>query len=274
LGLANRTPGNPATNVAALKFATTGVQFPVGLVASALSFAVLPMLSGHVRDNADARFKETLTMCIRLGLLLMIPAAAGLIALRGPITALLFEHRHYTAQDAALTAVVLQDYAYQLPFLVVDQLVMFAFYARKNTVVPVVVGFVCYGFYALVAFPFYATIGAPALAFANTAQNSMHGLILLALFYRFYGSLEVRASLPAILKIVIATVAMVAAIWVVQRVLAGDPLLSLRTLKGQFLTVLVTGTAAVIVYGGVISLLRVEETALLKRAVFAKLVGR
>jgi len=274
LGLQIRAPGNSTANVAALRLATTLVQFPVGLVAAALSFAVLPVLSTYATANDEDQFKETLMMGIRLGLLLMIPAAAGLIVLRHPITALLFEHRHYTAGDAALTAVVLQNYAYQLPFIVVDQLVMFAFYARKNTIVPVTVGFVCYGFYALVAFPFYRTIGAPALAFANTAQNSMHGLILLALFYRFFGSLDLRTTLPAILKIILATAAMVAVAWILQTVLGGYALFSLQTLRGQILTMLIAGVAAVVVYFGGISLLKVEEMTLLKQVVLARLGRR
>lgn len=274
LGLQSRTPGNSAANVAALRFATTLVQFPVGLVAAALSFAVLPLLSTYATNKDEDQFKETLMMGIRLGLLLMIPSAAGLIALRTPITSLLFEHRHYTAQDAGLTAMVLQNYAYQLPFVVVDQLVMFAFYARKNTLVPVLVGFVCYGFYALVAFPFYRTIGAPALAFANTAQNSMHGLILLALFYKFFGSLSLRQTLPAILKIMIATAAMVAVVWALQTMMSGYALFSLRTLRGQIATTLIAGGGAVVVYFGAISLLKVEEIALLRGAVLAKMGRR
>jgi len=274
LSLASRTPGNPAANVAALKLATTVIQFPAGLVAAALSFAILPLLSRYATDGDEARFKETLALGLRLGLLLMIPATVGLIALRDPITSLLFEHRHYTARNAALTAVVLQNYAYQLPFIVVDQLVMFAFYARKNTMVPVVVGFVCYGFYALVAFPFYRTIGAPALAFANTAQNSMHGLILITLFYRYYGALGLRASLPGILKMVIAAGVMAIVVWSIQVLMSGHPLFSLRMLRGQILTITITGSAAIAVYIGGVSLLRVEESCLLKQTILARIAKR
>jgi len=274
LSLASRTPGNPAANVAALKLATTVIQFPAGLVAAALSFAILPLLSRYATDGDEARFKETLMLGLRLGLLLMIPATVGLIALRDPITSLLFEHRHYTARNAALTAVVLQNYAYQLPFIVVDQLVMFAFYARKNTMVPVIVGFVCYGFYALVAFPFYRTIGAPVLAFANTAQNSMHGLILVALFYRYFGSLGLRASLPGILKMVITAAVMAIVVWSIQVLMSGHPLFSLRTLRGQILTIVITGSAGIVTYIGGILLLRVEESRLLKQTILARIAKR
>ncbi|GHO46240.1 murein biosynthesis integral membrane protein MurJ [Ktedonospora formicarum] len=274
LGLQTRTPGNPSANLTATKFATTLIQFPGGLVAAALSFAILPTLSRYATENEDGHFKETLMMGLRLGLLLMIPAAAGLITLRYPIVSLLFEHGGFKSGDANLTAIALQYYAYQLPFLVVDQLIMFAFYARKNTIVPVVVGFVCYGCYALVALPFYRTIGMPALVFANTVQNSLHGIILVILFYRFFGSLKIRSSLPAFAKIIAATIAMVAVAWGLQAWMGQYDLFSLRTFQGQVLTTLIAGGAAVVVYFGGILLLKVEEIALLKQAVMAKLGKR
>ncbi len=121
-----------AQNTLALNSATTLIQFPVGLVAAALSFAVLPTLSEHARNGDTGRFKQTLLLGFRVGLLLMIPAAVGLIALREPIVFLLFRHHNFTPEEAARTALALQNYAYQLPFVAMDQLLIAAFYARKN----------------------------------------------------------------------------------------------------------------------------------------------
>src|SRR6266581_7167632 len=92
--LASKTPGGGAANYTAMRLATTLIQFPVGLVAAALSFAVLPTLTEHVRAGNTERFKETLLLGFRIGLLLMIPAAAGLIVLREPIVDLLFQHHN------------------------------------------------------------------------------------------------------------------------------------------------------------------------------------
>src|SRR5947209_9095548 len=142
-------------NFTAMRAATTLIQFPIGLVAAALSFAVLPTLTTHMRERNDEQFKETLLLGIRLGLLLMIPAAAGLIVLRQPIVDLLFRHHNYTAEDAARTAIALQNFAYQLPFVAVDQLLIAAFYARKNTIIPVAVGVVSTLGYLAVALPLW-----------------------------------------------------------------------------------------------------------------------
>ena len=272
--LASLTPGDGAANYAAMRFATTLIQFPGGLVATALSVAVLPTMAEHVRAGDNERFKGTLLLGLRLGLLLMIPAAAGLIVLRLPIVMLLFQHHKYTFQNSLLTAIALQNYAYQLPFIAIDQLLLSAFYARKNTITPVIVGVVSFAGYLAVALPFWQTIGMPALAFANTVQNSLHPIILLVLLRMAIGPIRIRETIPALIKILAATAVMVVVLWGMQVLLAHIALFSLNHLLGQLLTVIVAGGLAAIVYIGAVLLLRVEEVRLVKGAVLAKLGRR
>jgi putative peptidoglycan lipid II flippase len=258
-------------NSAAKDFATTLIQFPVGLVAAALSFAILPTLTSYIRLGDTERFKDTLLLGFRLGLLLMIPAAAGLIVLQAPIIRLIFEHGAYRPQDATLASVALQNYAYQLPFIAMDQLLINAFYARKNTIIPVTVGFVSILGYLAVALPFWSTIGMPALAFANTVQNSSHAIILLVILRKVIGPMHIRKMIPAVAKILVATAVLVAIAWGAQMVLGHVSLFSLDHLAGRLLTVVIAGGLAATAYFGVVMLLKVEEVGLLKGAILAKL---
>ena len=263
-----------ADNYLAMRLATTLIQFPGGLVATALSVAVLPTLAEHARSGDNERFKATLLLGFRLGLLLMIPAAAGLIVLQLPIVTLLFQHHNYNPYNSALTAIALQNYAYQLPFVAIDQLLLSAFYARKNTITPVVVGIICFAGYLAVALPFWQTIGMPALAFANTVQNSLHPIIMLVLLRLAIGPMRVREVIPPALKILVATAAMVVVAWGLQVLLGHTALFSLNHLLGQFLTVVVVGCVAVGVYIGGVLVLRVEEIRLMKGVVLARLGKR
>ena len=276
--LATQTPGigrdSGAANYLAMRVSTTLIQFPAGLVATALSVAVLPTLAEHARTVELERFKKTLLLGFRLGLLLMIPAAAGLMVMGLPIVTLIYQHGKFTTHNSQLTTLALQLYAFQLPFVAIDQLLLSAFYARKNTVTPVIVSFVCYGSYLAIALPFWRTIGMPALVVANTVQNSFHAIILLVLLRKAIGPLRVREIVPAFLKISVATAAMVAVAWGLQLLLAHVGLFSLNHLSGQFLTVIVIGLIAVGVYVGGVMLLRVEEVGLMKGIVMAKLGKR
>ena len=258
-------------NFSAMRFATTLIQFPQGLVGIALSFAVLPTLTAHARENNLERFKETLLLGCRLGFLLMIPAAAGLIVLQTPIILALFKHGDFSGQETILTSLALQNYAYQLPFIAMDQILIAAFYARKNTIIPVVVQFVAILGYLAVALPFSQNFGVPALALANTVQNSLHALVLLVILRATMGSLGIRKTLPTVLKILLATVAMMAVAWGLQVVLSDLAIFSLDHLLGRLLTLAIAGGLATAVYFGCVLLLKVEEVRLLKGAVLAKL---
>jgi putative peptidoglycan lipid II flippase len=260
-------------NLSAMAFATLLIQFPGGLVASALSFAVLPTLTAYMRNNDLERFKSMLLLGFRLGLLLMIPAAAGLIVLQLPIVQVLFMHKNFTYDQSVLTGIALQNYSYQLPFLAIDQLLLAAFYARKNALLPVIVYIVSILGYLAVALPFWQTIGMPALALANAAQNIMHAVVLFILLRRAIGSLHLRGIVPALLKILLATAVLILVAWGLQYGLA-HALSSVDTFIRSLIIVVVAGGVAGGIYFGLLVLLKVEEVSLLKGAVMAKLGKR
>jgi len=263
-----------ASNYSAMTFATTLIQFPIGLVAAALGFAVLPTLTSHAREGHMDRFKDTLALGFRLGLLLMVPAAAGLIVLRMPIVAAIFQRHNFSANDTILTATALQNYAYQLPFVAIDQLLISAFYARKNTIIPVAVLLVGVLGYLAIALPFWHTIGMPALAFANAVQNSVHAVVLLVVLRIAIGPLKLSQMIPAVLKIMLATAVMVAIAWGLQTGLGYIGFFAHGGFVSRVITVIGVGGLAAGAYFGLVMLLKVEEVTLLKGVMLAKLGKR
>ena len=169
-------------SLAAMRYATQVVQLPLGLVATALSFAVLPVLSRAGGAGAggaiDPAFRETLALGIRTALVLIAPMTVALMTLRMPVIALLFGYGAFGAQDVAVTGTALFYYAPQLPFVAVDQLLIAAFYALQNTKLPVLVGVACAGVYSVVALTSVQPMGMAGLVLANTVQHGAHAVIL------------------------------------------------------------------------------------------------
>jgi putative peptidoglycan lipid II flippase len=195
-----------------MQIATTLVQFPIGIAAAAMSFAVLPSISADAASGYLAQFKQTLALGLRLVLFLSIPAAIGYLALANPIVALLFQHGKFTAHDTSRTATALLGYAIQIPFVGVDQLLIFAFYARRNTVTPMLIGIVGVCIYVVSALALMPALNVLGLALANTIQNSSHGLILLALLVAAIGSFEGTGLLAGLLRICAASGIMAAGV--------------------------------------------------------------
>ena len=173
-----------------MQFATTLTQFPIGIAVAALSFAILPSISADIAFGRMDEFKQKLATGLRFVLFLTIPAAVGYLALSTPIVALIFEHGKFRASGTHMASSALIGYAIQIPFVGIDQLLIFAFYARRNTVTPMLIGILGVGIYVVSALLLRARLHVLGLALANTIQNSLHGLILLGLLLLAIGSLR------------------------------------------------------------------------------------
>jgi putative peptidoglycan lipid II flippase len=192
--------------------ATTFTQFPIGITVAALSFAILPSISSDVAFQRPEQFKETLAMGIRLVLFLTVPAAIGLVVAATPVINLVQADR-FSPHDTAETVKALVGYALQIPFVGLDQLLIVAFYARRNTVTPMLIGVLGVGIYvssALLLIHHLNGLGPKVfgLALASSIQNSLHGLILLGLLIAAIGPFGGKALWWSVARTLAAGIAM------------------------------------------------------------------
>ncbi len=180
-------------SVAIMRFATTLVQLPLGLVVTATSFAVLADLSRSTIgefERGRAAFAATLSQGLRLALVLIIPATVGLAVLSQPIVEVLFQRGAFDADATQRTALAFLIYSPQMPFVAVGQLLVFAFYARRDTMTPALVGLAGVLFYVVAGLVSIGPLGLGVfgLIMANTLQNSLHAVVLVILMIRVAGS--------------------------------------------------------------------------------------
>jgi putative peptidoglycan lipid II flippase len=232
-------------SVAYMVYATTLYQFPLGLVVTALTLATLPTLSAQASGSLSA-FKQTLANGINMTLTLILPATAGLFALALPVAALLFERGNFTPQDSAVTAMALRVYLIGLPFAAVDQMLIFASYARKDTWRPALVGVISVVFYLIVALSLLRPLGLFGLLIADATKHMAHTVIMLWLLKRHLGGLGgygvVSNGLKALLAAVLTGLIAYGAAAVSLTWLPGADLIS------RLLVVLLAGTAGVSAY--------------------------
>jgi putative peptidoglycan lipid II flippase len=178
-------------SIAWMQFATTVIQFPLGLISAAISLAILPTLSRLAATTTGNRstldeFMDTLATGLRLVLILIIPATTALFILAHPVIALLFQHGDFTPFDTRQTVIALRLYLLGLTFAAIDQPLVFAFYARQNTLTPALVGLLGVGFYLVAAL--LPTLVRPLqmtdLVLANSIQLTGHALVMLWLVNR------------------------------------------------------------------------------------------
>lgn len=125
--------------IAALYYAMRLIQFPLGLIGAAIATVLLPLLALHARNdgNGEEKLIDTLTHGYRASLFLMLPASAGLVALREPLIRLLFEHGQFDRSSAAMTGLALTGYAIGLWSFSGVRIIVRAYYALGDMKTPV-----------------------------------------------------------------------------------------------------------------------------------------
>src|SRR5712672_51168 len=119
-----------------LYFANRLIELPLGIVGAAMGTVLVPELTGALRGEDRIALAHAESRGLELALGLALPATLGLIVLSAPVVRMLFEHGAFTALDTAATAHALMWLALGLPAQVLVKALSPAFFAREDTLAP------------------------------------------------------------------------------------------------------------------------------------------
>jgi putative peptidoglycan lipid II flippase len=245
------------------------IQLPHGLVAVAISLAVLPSLSRLSAAGDREGFRQTLGLGLRLVLVLIIPATLGLLVLAEPVISLIFEHGKFTADDTFWTTWALRYYLIGLVFAAIDWPLNYAFYAQQNTLTPALVGILSVGVYLAVALLLIQPLGMLGLVLADSAKHLAHALTMLVLTQRRLGRLTDLALGRTAAQALLGALGMAGSMALALGFLA--PRIDSAGLVGSVILVLLPAGLGAAVYLGLAHLLRVEELDLIRTLVRGRL---
>ena len=205
--------------VSAISWSFSLMLIPEAIIAQATAIAALPTFSAQVARGKPDEMRSSLAFLLRAVLCLALPASLGLILLRGPLIALIYQRGSFDANSTAMVSWALLWYAAGLVFHSVVEIVSRAFYALHDTKTPVTVGVVAMslniGFSFLFTWLFGLIGWAPygGLALANTLATALETMGLLFFMRRRLGGLHLRVIGEGVFKAGLATLAMSLALW-------------------------------------------------------------
>ncbi|MDY6866991.1 MAG: murein biosynthesis integral membrane protein MurJ [Chloroflexota bacterium] len=188
--------GQPEGSVSAVTLAFALMLMPQQAVAQSAAIASLPTFSEQVALGKLDEMRSSLASTLRAVLILAIPASVGLILLRTPIVALLYQRGEFTARSTELVAWALLWYAAGLVGHALVEVLSRAFYALHDTRTPVTVGVIAMGlnigFSLLFAQTFERMGWMPhgGLALANSLATGLESLALVLLMRKRLKGLE------------------------------------------------------------------------------------
>ncbi|MCL4248238.1 MAG: murein biosynthesis integral membrane protein MurJ [Anaerolineae bacterium] len=247
-------------SISYMNWATTLIQFPHGLVGTAISVAILPTLSRQaalLHEEGEHPFKDTLGLGLRLVITLILPATIGLFVMAQPIVGLIFEHGAFTSIDTDITAHALRLYLIGLPFAALDVLLVYAFYARQDTLTPAVIGFFSLLLYLSVTLLLLPTLGLFSLMIADSVKHIAHTCISAILLHRRLRGMGEQRLAMTTAQTGLAALTMGAALALVLPSL--QIAIGASTLIREILVVGIGGALAVAIFVGMAILLRIQE---------------
>jgi putative peptidoglycan lipid II flippase len=205
--------------VAWLYFANRLIELPLGMVGVAVGTVLVPELSRALTRNDTAALANAESRGLELAAGLALPAALGLVVLSEPIVRVLFEHGAFTAADTKATALALGNLALGLPAYVLLKTLSPAFFARGNTMIPLLATLkgIAVAIVLAVIFGRMFGIGGIAAAVALGAWSNAASLARsTAATFGFSMDAEARRRLP---RIVLAALLMGGTLWLAVQLL-------------------------------------------------------
>jgi putative peptidoglycan lipid II flippase len=173
-------------------FAFVLLQIPLGVIGVPLGIVVLPTLSRNAAVGHEVSFASLLTRALRLLVYVMVPITAVTIILREPVVEVLFGSGKISQPNLDLIASTLAYFAIGLTAHALIAVLARGFYARQDTVTPVLAAIAAVAINCSLAVVLVGEYGLAGIAVAIAAAAWIEALALLAILHHRLPHFEVR----------------------------------------------------------------------------------
>ena len=249
-------------SVSQLYYADRVMELVLGIFTISLATVILPDMARSAASQKIDELKQTLLFSFRAMAFVAIPATVGLFLLADPIVHVLFERGRFSNLDREGTAIALAYYALGLFFISAVRLIVSAFYSVQDTKTPVKVASVALLTNVILNWILMHPLKQGGIALATSLASAASLVQLVIIFEKRYGALDWKKFWESVTKIAISSAIMGVACLVLLRLFRFDVSQALRWKVVELFGTIGVG---ILLYLGVILLLRADEGVLLSR---------
>ena len=175
----------PAGAISAYEYGWRLMQFPETIIGTALGLTVFPTLAERANAGDREGLRRTAAWALRLVLALAVPAAAGLLVLGRPLTALLFQRGAFDASATDRVVWALQFFAVGLVAHSALEVVSRLFYAQRDMWTPLWAALAGLALNAGLGWALLPVLAHGAIALSNSLGAALQvGILLLVARWR------------------------------------------------------------------------------------------
>jgi putative peptidoglycan lipid II flippase len=206
--------GQGEGSLSAINVARMLMTMPLFVIAQAIATAALPTFSAQVARGEMSEMRSSLAATLRGVILLSLPATVGLILLREPIVAVLFQRGQFDALSTQMVSWALLWYTAGLVGHSLVEILSRAFYALHDTKTPVIVGTIAMGLNAIFSFGFawvFRQLGwmpHGGLALANSFATALEAVVLFVVMRKRLNGIEGKSIWDGAWRVALAGLGM------------------------------------------------------------------
>ncbi len=241
-------------SISILNLANNLQAVPLGIFALSISVASFPALSESFAKKENSEFLETLSKSLLQILFFILPTAVAILLLRAHIVRLVYGAGNFSWENTILTFKTLGIFAISLFSQSITPLLSRSFYARQNTIIPVIVNSLTMVLNATLAYTFGKRYGVVGIAAGFSIASIFNAILLFVSLHYFLLRDISKESLHKFdlnlfnktAKIIFS--ALTAGFTIYGALYAIEPFVNTRTVLGLFIQAGVSGILGAIIY--------------------------
>lgn len=232
-----------------------------------IGMIVYPTLSQYAAEKNIEEYKKQLKRAINLILMVMIPAAIGILVLRKELVIFIFKRGLFTENAVDLTSKALFYYAPAMIFYGLRDILNRAFYSIQDTKTPMINSFIGILLNILLNIVLINKMGVAGLTLATTLSVLITTFIMFISLSKKIKVINIREFLKTLSKITIASLIMGTVVLIVKKYCY---LYVENVMTTSIISIVLGGISGIIVFATMLYFLKVEEFIMLKNSLVKK----
>jgi putative peptidoglycan lipid II flippase len=174
-------------SISYLSYSRRIMMVPVGVVTQSIGVAAYPFLASLAASGDISGFNRTVNRVMLASLAVIIPLSFWMMSAAGPTIRLIFQQGMFSAENTESMSVILVIMLWSAPLWNIQQTLGRGFYARRNTLTPVLAGTVS----TLLAIPLYwflsVRYGVLGVAVSGVSGMALYTFLMLRRWNSHFG---------------------------------------------------------------------------------------
>lgn len=235
-----------------LDIAQLFVSFINSMVTTSITAVIYPVLANRLSEGKHKEFTNILSKTIIYLAIVLIPITAGMIIYGGDALRVVFVHGNYTEYAASFATLALLGYTIGIFFTGLRDLLNSTLFSMGYTKITAKNG--CIGVFIniVLSISLSKRYGIVGISIAASIAMMVTSILLLINIVKLEGKLDLKDLLSKISKVIIATLAMVCILIVINLIFVNI---------NNILSIIIGGTVGIISYFVAINIFKLEEVS-------------